>query len=177
MKIRTAADELPSLAIELGRFTQVSAQLEHAVATAIIRLLPITDSIGSVLLTQNTARVNREILAGLLSLPEVPLDDSWRDCLNELLPKVKQFQEDRNRLVHNRIISGEDNSLVVLKANKGGSANALPITVAEIKSWSDEAAEMAALISTVPHGEYDLSKFQKAWPQFAIKPWPGRDKN
>lgn len=150
---------------------QVSAALEHAVTSAIIRLLPITDTIGSVLLAQNSAKINREILEGLLSLPEVPIDDTWRKRLCEFIPKVRQFQEDRNRLVHNRVIA--EDSLVVVRVNKSGPS-ALPITVAEIKSWSDEAAEMAGWISTVPHAEYDLGKFEKAWPRFPLKPWPGR---
>jgi hypothetical protein len=47
VRIHTAADLLPPLAMELGRFMQVSAALEHAVESAIIRLLPITDTIGS----------------------------------------------------------------------------------------------------------------------------------
>lgn len=148
MRIHTAADLLPPLAMELGRFMQVSAALKHAVESAIIRLLPITDTIGSVLFAQNSAKINREILEGLLSLPEVPIDDTWRNCLREFLPKVRQFQEDRNRLVHNRVVAGDNDSLVVLRVNKGGAA-ALPITVAEIKSWSDEASEMT-WISTVP---------------------------
>jgi hypothetical protein len=102
--------------------------------------------------------------------------DTWRNRLCEFLPKVRQFQEDRNRLVHNQVVSADGDSLMVLRVNKGGAA-ALPITIAGIKSWSDEASEMAAWISTVPHAEYDLSKFGKAWPQFALKPWPGRGKN
>jgi hypothetical protein len=177
VRVHTAADLLPPLAIELGRFMQVSAALEHAVQSAIIRLLPITDTMGFVLFAQNSAKTNREILEGLLSLPEVQIDEAWRTRLCGFLPKVKQFQEDRNRLVHNRIVCGEDDLLVVLRVARGGAATALPVTVAEIKSWSDEAAEMAAMISSVPHAEYDLSRFEKGWPQFDLKRWPGRNTN
>jgi hypothetical protein len=175
MQIRTAADLFPPLAIELGRFVQVSAQLEDSVRSAIIRLLPITDSIGFVLFAQNSAKTNRDILLGLLALPEVPIDESWRTRLRGFIPKVQQFQEDRNRLVHNRIVAGPNDSLTVIRVSKGGAA--FPISVEEIKAWSDEAAEMAAWLSSVPHAEYDLSKFEKGWPAFAVKQWPGRSKD
>lgn len=172
VRIRTAADLYPPLAIELGRFVQVSAQLEGSVRSAIIRLLPITDAIGSVLFAQNSAKANREILLGLLALPEVSIEDSWRSRLKSFIPKIQQFQEDRNRLVHNLIVAGENDSLAVFRPNKGGTAHV--ITIQEIKAWSDEAAEIAGWLSTVPHTEYDLSKLVKEWPRFTVKPWPGR---
>jgi hypothetical protein len=174
MKQVTAADTLPELAAALGRFAQAAATLEFEVQTAIVRLLPITDKIGHVLFAGNSASRNREILVGLLDLPDVPLEASQRDKLKGLLSKIKQCQEDRNRLLHNRIVGGDGDRLIVFKNDKAG-LSALDITVADISAWTNEIAEVAhSLTFFTPVLEYDLSSWVRQWPTAVRKPWPGR---
>lgn len=172
-RMMTAADINPDLATALGRFAQSAASLEKMVLTAITRLLPMTDSMGNVAFAANSAQRNREILDGLLDLQEVPIPDEWRIKLKKLIPKIRQFQEDRNRLLHNVIANGEQNRLTVMRATKNGYI-AHFVTIDEINNWSTEASEMAMEVGTVPHAVYDLSQWQKAWPQYNVKDWPGR---
>jgi hypothetical protein len=169
----TAADESLELASALGRFSQAAAFLEKMVLSAIVRLLPMTNSIGNVAFAANTAQRNREILDGLLDLEEVPIPIEWRTKLKTLIPKIRQLQEDRNRLLHNVIADGGQNRLTVMRATKSGYI-AHFVTISEINNWSIEASEMAAEVGTVPHAVYDLSQWQKAWPQYNLKDWPGR---
>jgi hypothetical protein len=173
MTVVTAADLSPLLAGALGRFAQAAVQLEVAVQTAIIRLLPITDEIGRVIFASNAAARNREILADLLALPDIPISEELRSDFCAILPVVKQCQEDRNRLLHNRFVLGEGDKLVVLRSDKKGS-HAHAITIDEINLWAKEVADLAAKLSWIPRPEYDLSTFVSAWPTFSIKKWPGR---
>jgi hypothetical protein len=173
MTIVSAADLSPPLASALGRFAQAAVQLEVAVQTAITRLLPITDEIGRVVFASNGAARNRDILGDLLVLPDIPISDELRSNLCAILPAIKQCQEDRNRLLHNRIVQGENEALVVLRSDKKGS-HAHVITIDEISLWAREAADLAAKLSCIPRPEYDLSTFESAWPAFSMKKWPGR---
>jgi hypothetical protein len=78
-----------------------------------------------------------------LVLPDIPFSDELRSNLCAILPAIKQCQEDRNRLLHNRIVQGEHEALVVLRSDKKGS-HAHVITINEISSWAKEAADLAA---------------------------------
>jgi hypothetical protein len=174
MTVVTAADQLPALAGALGRFAQAAIQLELAVQTAIIRLLPITDEIGRVIFASNGAARNREILADLLVLPEIPISAEQRSDFCAMLQAIKQCQEDRNRLLHNRVVLGDGEALVVLRSDKKGT-QAHAITINEIDLWAKEAAALAGKLLWMPRPEYDLSTFVSVWPSFTMKKWPGRN--
>ena len=79
-----------------------------------------------------------------------------------------------NRLLHNRIVGGDGDRLIVFKNDKAG-LSALDITVADISAWTNEIAEVAhSLTFFTPVLEYDLSSWVRQWPTAVRKPWPGR---
>ncbi|WP_430251677.1 hypothetical protein [Neorhizobium sp. DAR64860/K0K1] len=172
MRMITSADQRPDLAIAIGRFSQASASLERAIQSAIIRLLPLTDDMGLAILCENTMRANLEILTRLLKLPEVPVPESWKASLLDLIPQVKASSEDRNRLMHNVILEGETGLIATIE--KKGNRSYMPISVETIICWVEEAGDLAALFGSVPHCEYDLSKWEKSWPAYEPKDWPKR---
>lgn len=172
MRMRTAADADPVLAAALGRFAQASAVLEQAIRAAITRLLPLTDDMGLALLSDNSMKANLDALTRLLSLPETAISDDWKQRLTDKIPKVRRSAEDRNRLLHNTIMEAENGYITGIQ--KGGRRVAMPIDARTIAAWADEASEHAVWFMTVPHGEYDLSKWGKEFPSYALKDWPKR---
>lgn len=172
MRMMTAADHDLALAVSIGRFSQASAALERAVQSAIVRLLPLTDNMGLALLSENSMRTNLDILARILKLPEVPAPDDWKTRLLKLIPDVKASSEDRNRLLHNVIVAGEAGFIATIE--KKGSRTAMPIDPATIVLWAEEAGELAATFGSVPHSDYDMSVWQKGWPEYETKDWPRR---
>lgn len=169
----TATDRDEALAAAIGRYIQASAALEQALRSAILRLLPLPDKIGLAVINDHGAAQNREVLSRLLALPDVPIDQEWREKLSAALPTVKALQEDRNRVAHNLIMptSGGEYLAVV---EKKGERYALPVRADAISDWALEANDLAGMFGAVPFADYSKVTLAKQPPSFRMKSWPER---
>lgn len=170
---RTAADRDANLANAIGRYVQASAALERALRLAILRLLPVSDTIGLAIINDNSAATNREILQRLLNLPELPIDSVWRTRLLDALPLVKASQEDRNRIAHNLLIPSLPDIYVAM-IEKKGERSAMPTSAEEISAWAQQASELVPIFETVPDADYARVKLEKESPEYPLKEWPKR---
>lgn len=168
------------LAAAIGRFSQASASLEQAVVKAIIRILPLTENMGLVLLADNSMSQNLRMLERLAKMPEVSLSDEWRAQVLERISKVRQSTEDRNRLMHNPLISGGSietpGGPYMAMMHKHGQRVMMEVDATAISSWALEASEHAAWLGLVPHGRYDTSEWELRHSEYEVKDWPERRK-
>ena len=166
----TPADHNLELAAALGRFSQICNYLERQIEFILTRLLPITSDIGRTLFSGNQMRRNIEILSTFSGLPEVPLPDALRENLKNLIPRLRAVNDDRSRFLHNPIAIGVGDSLVLIQ-HKQDDAGLLPIS-AELILQRVEEARSLWLELYVPPLDYDLTKWEAAFPQYPIKDYP-----
>ncbi|WP_144295935.1 hypothetical protein [Ancylobacter novellus] len=182
MAVLTPADMNASIAVAIGRFSQACCYMESQLHFLLSRLLPLTTDMGRVLLAGNQLRRNTEILAALLRLPEIPISTGERERLSKLPPRLKSINDDRSRFLHNPMMGGmvldpekgEEQLLLAVARQDGGSA-VHPISVELINKLVEEARALCSELYTAPI-EYDLSTWGKAFPQFALKPYPTNPK-
>lgn len=171
----TAADADPELARLLGRVSQAASFLEASVEAALIRILPMTDPMGTVVFSSNSVSRNLTILTGLLSLPEVTVTDEWRERLRGHINEVQALLGDRNRLLHGRIIDQAPGSrkyfLIQHQSDhRGDRSSAAPLDLAYVEQRLSRMQELAGELLSVPHAEYDLTLWEKGWRQYPTKP-------
>jgi hypothetical protein len=166
----TPADYNLELAAALGRFSQICNYLERQIEFILTRLLPITSDMGRILFSGNQMRRNIEILSILSGLPEVPIPHALRENLKSLIPRLRAVNEDRSRFLHNPIAPGVGDSLVLIQ-HKQDDAGLFPIS-AELILQRVEEARSLWLELYVPPVDYDLTKWEAAFPQYPIKDYP-----
>lgn len=175
-KLITPADTDPSFAVALGRFVEAVVVLERTVETAIMRLLPVTDHMGRVLLSGNMMRRNAEIMRTLALLPDVPMTDELRQKITEeFFPEIAAINDDRSKILHNPALETDTPGTYGLTIHKSDAKNSamMPITAELLNTRATDAETLAwKIMMSIPPLEYDLSKWIKASPQYPIKPYP-----
>jgi len=162
MKILNPTDYDPQLAIGLGRFAQACVYLERQIEMALFRLLPVTHNIGCVLLSGNQMRRNLDIMKALTLLPDVPLSESLRDYIQDLCIRCNAINDDRSRLLHNPIATGDDGYMLVLHKQDGKGSALMPISTEFLIERTNQASELATeLILKIPSLKYDTSEWVK----------------
>lgn len=169
---RTAADTDPNLANLLGRFAQASANLERSLEAAVIRMLPVTDRMGLVIVGQNSGMANLTVLTRLADLPEVPLSDERRQAIRDMYPAIKALIEDRNRILHNPIVAGDDGYFLIQNRPDPNKVAAMPISAVDITERIEASQSLAYKLMTYPALTYDFSTWGRAWPSYPKKPYP-----
>ena len=175
-KLITPADTDPSFANALGRFVEAVVVLERTVETALMRLLPVTDEMGRVLLSGNMMRRNAEIMRALALLPDVPMTDELRQKITEeFFPEISAINDDRSKILHNPALETDTPGTYGLVIHKSDAKNSsmMPITAELLITRTNDAETLAwKIMMNIPSLEYDLSKWVKASPQYPIKPYP-----
>ncbi|MFK5600263.1 hypothetical protein ACFZ8E_25170 [Methylobacterium sp. HMF5984] len=177
LKFYTAADLDPDLASLLGRASQAASFLEDAIESTLVRLLPMTMAMGSVIFASNSVSRNLTILEGLLNLPEVAIDPHWREQIRGYVNEARSLLGDRNELLHGRIIDQEPGArryvLIQHKADgRGDRSSMTPLDLEYVAKRISRMQEIGAMMSSVPHAEYDLSKWAKGFREYPTKPSP-----
>jgi hypothetical protein len=170
--LRTHADLDPALSTALGRFAQAAATLEHSIYTTITRMLPLTTRMGQIILAANSGMNNAQILLHLAELPEVPLPGDRREQLRALGPTLRTVIEDRNRVLHNRIIEAETGYCIIQERQNPADTVAIPFTLEFLNSRIDLMQKIAHDLVTYPVLEYDLSQWGRAFAQYPLREYP-----
>ena len=172
----TPADTDPLFAIALGRFVESVVVLERTVETALVRLLPITDDMGRVLLSGNMMRRNAEIMRALALLPDVPMTNDLRQKITEeFFPEISAINDDRSKILHNPALEPDTPGTYGLVIHKSDAKNSamMPITADLLNTKANDAETLAwKIMMFIQPLDYDLSKWIKASPQYPIKPYP-----
>ena len=172
MRLVTPAVTDTKLAAALGRFSQACNYLEHQIEFTLTRMLPLTTDMGHVLFAGNQMRRNIEIIAAICLLPEVQIPDGAREQLSDLVPRLRSVNDDRSRLLHNKIIGGPNGeyALIVHKQD-GKSSAAMPITTDMVLDRANEAEALCTELYIAPVN-YDLSAWGPGFPEYPVKDYP-----
>ena len=171
MFIVTPAKTNPQFAAALGRFAQACNYLEHQLQFVLTRMLPITTDMGRVLFAGNQMRRNIEILAALCLLPETQVPNESKDKLQRLVPRLKNINDDRSRLLHNPVMGDADELYLVQHKQDGKGTSMMPITTQLLIERAEEAERLWSELYIAPV-EYDLSSWGQSFPAYPVKPYP-----
>lgn len=177
--IYTPADDNVALAVAIGRFSQACNYLEAQLIFTLTRLLPLTEEMGRVLFVGNQIKRNCEILRALMLLPEVAITPETRERLLALVPKIVTLNEDRSRLMHNRITGGivlapgtpPEPLMIAIDKQDGKSSAMYPLTVEFINERTSDAKALWTQLYINPV-EYDLSQWGSAFQSYPVKDYP-----
>lgn len=172
-RLVNATDIDPGLASAIGRFSQACVHLERTIEGSLSMLLPLTIDLGRVLFSGNSVRVNLRILDELARMPEVPLDQPFRDKISALKLPLEDIFADRNRFLHNIIVGGDNGYVLIQHRPEVGSSSAMPVSVEMIDAKTMQAQSLAhQVFMATPRLEYDLSQWEPASRGYALKPYP-----
>jgi hypothetical protein len=172
LKLSIATEFDKELAAALGHFSQACCHIEHHLEEAISHLLPMTMSMGRVVLSGTAARAKINILRSIAQLPEVPIRNDQRKFINDLCIRLGRILEDRNRILHNQLIAAPDGGYILIQHKRdedGDASAAMPVTLDEIKLCGESAANALCELFAIPVIKYDTASWGRGAQKYQLK--------
>lgn len=149
-----------ALASALGRFAQAASYLEAELIMTLTRLLPVGEDMGRLLFAGNQMRRNIELLKTISKNPSVPLSERHRKRIDTLCGRAIDANDDRSRLLHNRIFNDQDSKpgeySLFVERNDGSPSIFYKITIDDISRKTVLIENVIIELATIPRPKFSL---------------------